>query len=91
MVLTEAMYSGLPIVAVRATGVRDIVEDNKTGFLVLEDKQEFAGAVQKLIDDEKLRKNFGEAAKRMAREKYTSKVCAEKMIEIYKKAIEREI
>ncbi|MFH0929899.1 MAG: glycosyltransferase [Candidatus Moraniibacteriota bacterium] len=87
MVLTEAMYSSLPIVAVRATGVKDIVEDGQTGFLVREDKKEFREAVQKLIDDENLRKKFGEEAKRVAREKYTSLVCAEKMIEVYKKSI----
>ncbi len=95
MVLTEAMYSGLPIVAVRATGVCDIVEDgplrrsfseaSRTGFLVSEDKKEFSEAVQKLIDDEDLRKKFGEEAKRVAREKYTSSVCAKKMLEVYEK------
>lgn len=89
MVLTEAMYSGLPIVAVKATGVRDIIENDKTGFLVSEDKEEFANAVQKLIDDESLRKKFGEKAKKIAREKYTARVCAEKMIEVYEKVIEK--
>lgn len=89
MVLTEAMYSGLPIVAVRATGVKDIIEDGKTGFLVSENKKEFGEAVQKLIDDEYLRKKFGEEAKRIAQEKYTSLVCAGKMIEIYEQAIEK--
>ena len=87
MVLTEAMYSGLPIVAVRATGVKDIVEDGKTGFLVSENKKEFGEAVQKLIDGENLRKKFGEEAGRVAREKYTSEVCAKKMLEVYKEAI----
>lgn len=87
MVLTEAMYSGLPIVAVRATGVRDIVEDKKTGYLVGEDKKEFGEAVQELIDDEDLRRKFGEEAKKVAKEKYTAKVCAEKMIEVYEKTI----
>ncbi|MFA6285274.1 MAG: glycosyltransferase [Parcubacteria group bacterium] len=87
MVLTEAMYSGLPIVAVRATGVKDIVEDGKTGFLVSENKKEFGEAVQKLIEDESLRKKFGEEAKKVAREKYTSSVCAKKMIEVYENAI----
>ncbi|MDD5489334.1 MAG: glycosyltransferase [Candidatus Moranbacteria bacterium] len=87
MILTEAMYSGLPIVAVRATGVRDIVEDGKTGFLVGENKQEFAEAVQKLIDNKELRKIFSEEAKRIAREKYTSSVCAKKMLEVYKQVI----
>jgi len=88
MVLTEAMYSGLPIVAVRATGAKDIVVDDWTGFLVSEDKEEFGAAVQKIIDDENLRKKFGEEAKKIARDKYTSKICAEKMIGVYKKAIE---
>ena len=89
MVLTEAMYSGLPIVAVRATGVKDIVENGKTGFLVGENKQEFSIAVQKLIDDEDLRKKFSEEAKKVAREKYTEKVCAKKMIETYEKTIKK--
>ncbi|HLM83901.1 MAG TPA: glycosyltransferase [Candidatus Bathyarchaeia archaeon] len=87
MVLTEAMYSGLPIVAVRATGVKDIVEDGRTGILVREDVESFGEVVQKMIDDEDLRKKFGEEARRVAREKYTSKVCAEKMLEVYEKAI----
>ena len=83
MILTEAMYIGLPIVAVRATGVRDIVEDGQTGFLVSENIKEFQAAVEKLIDDENLRKKFGEEAKKIAREKYTAKVCAEKILKIY--------
>jgi len=87
MVLTEAMYSGLPIVAVRATGVEDIVEDEKTGFLVEENKREFADAVQKLINDPDLRIRFGEEAKRVVCEKYTSKVCVERMLGVYEKAI----
>jgi glycosyltransferase involved in cell wall biosynthesis len=87
MILTEAMYSGLPIVAVRATGVEDIIEDGKTGFLVSEDKEEFGVAVQKIIDDEDLRKKFGEEAKKVARERYISRVCAEKMLKVYEKAI----
>ncbi len=87
MILTEAMYSGLPIVAVRATGAKDIVEDGETGFLVPENKKEFSEAVQKLIDDEDLRKKFGERAGDIAREKYTARICAKKMLEIYEKAV----
>ena len=83
-VLTEAMYAGLPIVAVSATSVKDIVEDGKTGFIVSENIKEFQGAVEKLINDEDLRKKFSEEAKRVAREKYTAKVCAKKMLKVYK-------
>jgi glycosyltransferase involved in cell wall biosynthesis len=88
MILTEAMYSGLPIVAVRATGVKDIIESEKTGFLVDENKNEFAGVVQKLIDNENLRVKFSEEAKRVARKKYTSQVCAGKVMEIYERTVE---
>ena len=87
MILTEAMYVGLPVVAVRATGVRDIVEDGKTGFLVSENIKEFSEAVQKLINDENLRKRFGKEAERVAREKYTARVCTERMLEVYEKVI----
>jgi len=87
MILTEAMYSGLPIVAVRATGARDIIEDEKAGFLVSENKNAFQAAVEKLIDDENLRKKFGEEARRVAQEKYTSSVCAKKMLNAYAEAI----
>lgn len=86
MILTEAMYSGLPIVAVRATGAEDIILDGETGFLVSENPAEFAGATEKLIADENLRKRFSENAKRVAREKYTASICADKMLEVYRKA-----
>ncbi|MEK7598160.1 MAG: glycosyltransferase [Patescibacteria group bacterium] len=90
MILTEAMYSGLPIVAVRAPGARDIVLDGETGFLVPENNKEFVGAVQKLIEDKELRLKFSEEAKKIAREKYTSQVCAEKMLKVYEKAIKEK-
>jgi len=89
MVLTEAMYMGLPIVAVKSTGAIDIIEEDKTGFLVPEDAGEFARAVQKLINDKNLRRQFSEAAKKIAREKYTAKVCGEKMLEVYNKLLKK--
>ncbi len=74
-------------VVANGDGVQDIVKDSRTGFLVRENKEEFAEAVQKIIDDEGLRKKFGEEAGRIAREKYTSKVCAKKMLEVYEQVL----
>jgi len=89
MILTEAMFAGLPIVAVQATGACDIVVDGQTGFLVAENEAEFAQAVERLIENADLREKFSAEAKRLAREKYTAQVCAQKMLEVYEKAIER--
>lgn len=90
MVLTEAMSAGLPIVAVDATGARDLVENGQTGFLVEENETAFVGAVQKLIDGENLRKSFGANAQKIAMEKYTSQACSAKMLAIYDEAIRRK-
>jgi len=87
MILSEAMYMGLPVVAVEATGAKDLVVNRQSGFLVREDNQEFCEAVEKLAQDRELRKKMGEEAKRIAREKYTSGVCARRMLEVYEEAL----
>lgn len=88
MILTEAMYAGLPIVAVRAPGARDIILNGEMGFLVTESIDEFEKACEKLIKNKELRKMFSEEAKRIAREKYTSQICAKQLLEVYEKTIQ---
>lgn len=47
LVLAEAMAAGVPVVAVDAPGVREIVEDRKNGRLLRrEDSEEFVGALK---------------------------------------------
>lgn len=87
MIISEAMCLGLPIVAVRATGVQDLVQDKANGFLVSENEEEFAEAVKKLVENAELRENFAKNSKSIAEKKYTSKVCADKMLEIYNSLI----
>ncbi len=83
MIVTEAMYAGLPVVAIRATGISSLVEDGKNGFLVRKNKKEFMQKVQNLILDKELRKKMGVLSSHIAREKYTASVCAKKMLEVY--------
>lgn len=89
MIISEAMYSGLPIVAVDAPGVCDLVQDEINGFLVPEDKNEFAMAIEKLAMDKNQRNKFSEESKRIARKKYTDQISASKMLAAYKKAIDK--
>ncbi len=91
MIVSEAMYSGLPIVAVKAPGICNLVQNNVNGFLVSEIENRFVETVEKLIKDSELRKKFSEESRRIAHENFTDKICAEKMIAVYKKVIEKTV
>lgn len=86
MFTMEAMHMGLPIVAVSATGTNSLVLNNGNGFLV-NNEQEFSAAVLKLINDKNLRQKFSAVSRKIVQTQFTSAICAEKMLEIYKKLI----
>jgi glycosyltransferase involved in cell wall biosynthesis len=87
MILSEAMYAGLPVVGVDAPGTRDLVENEVSGLLVGEDEEDFSEAVVRLIQNADLRKTFSDNARRIAREKYTDRACAKKMMALYESLI----
>jgi glycosyltransferase involved in cell wall biosynthesis len=52
MVLLEAMAGACPVVAVRASGVYDVVKDGYNGFKVAESTDDWAETVAGLLDDD---------------------------------------
>ncbi len=50
--LLEAMAAGSPVVAVNASGVRDIVDDGKNGRLTSQDPREWADAILSTVCEE---------------------------------------
>ncbi|HWQ74332.1 MAG TPA: glycosyltransferase family 4 protein [Syntrophomonas sp.] len=54
LVLTEAMACGLPVVAVRASGVQDMVSDGMDGILTELDQEKMAAAVCRVLSDPEL-------------------------------------
>ena len=64
-VILEAMASGLPVVALRAGGVADIVQPSITGFLIEPDAPpaHFAASLIALVDDVDLRHRIAESAR----------------------------
>ncbi len=67
-VVLEAMASGLPVVAVRAGGVGDIVRPGGTGLLVepTDPPSAFAESLIRLIDHTAVRRDLAEAARAYA-------------------------
>jgi len=90
MNMSEAMYMGLPIVAVSATGTDSLVRNGENGILVPENAKEFEKAVEKLVADSDLRKKMSLASAKIARENFTDEVCARKMLEIYQKLLAKK-
>jgi phosphatidylinositol alpha 1,6-mannosyltransferase len=89
-VTTEAMAAGVPVVAARATGAVDLVEDGVTGFLVPPlDVDAYASAIQRLIEDPALRINAGRAGHARVQGYEWDKVNAA-MIETYSSLIGKE-
>ena len=76
MVLAEASSYALPCVAFDVkTGPSDIIADEKSGFLVVDnDLQGYADKLMLLMRDENLRQNFGTKAKQVVSEKFSKEV-----------------
>lgn len=70
MVITEAMIMKTPVIATNEGGIKDIVENEKTGFLVELDEEYIEKATQ-LIEDEGLRKLMAENGYKKVCEKFT--------------------
>jgi len=86
-IVTENMYIGKPIVAVGKKGIDDLIENSVNGVAVQEKVGVFVDNVQKLIDDKSLREEIGKNAYKIARNKYTTSVCAKNLLDVYRKAI----
>ena len=67
-VTAEAMAAGVPVVAAHATGAVDLVSDGVTGFLVPpRDVGAYADAIERLVEDDGLRRSAGLAGHEAAK------------------------
>lgn len=85
MVLIEASSYALPIIAFDInTGPSDIIENEKSGFLINDgDLDDFANKLCVLMDDENLRKTMGGGAKDIVKTKFSKEVIMQKWEELF--------
>ena len=86
--LVDAMAAGKPVVATRAGGISEVVDDGTTGFLVEpRDHKAMADALTQLLKDEALRRRMGEAAQARARERFTVERMVRETAGVYERLI----
>lgn len=78
--ILEAMSFGLPIISTDTGGIRDIISNNKNGYLInyLNDK-ELMEAISILYNDTNLRKSQGDYSLEIFNEKFIISKCVEKI------------
>lgn len=85
LVNLEAMEYKLPIVTTNEGGIPDMVKDKTNGFISEKRNPEsLAGCIAKLLDNEALRRQMGEAGYRMFKDQFTLQRFEARMCEVLK-------
>lgn len=89
-VIIEAQAVGTPVVATKVGGIVEVIEDEKTGLLVLpKDIDAMANAVLRLLNDKKLARQIASAARQRLEENFTLEHMASQTIHVYEELMEQ--
>jgi glycosyltransferase involved in cell wall biosynthesis len=87
LALLEAMSEGLPVVASRVVGNRDVVKEGENGFLYpLGDPESAVDAIIKLADA-KTRQRLGDAGRNMVNSQHSIRAMADQTLQLYCKVL----
>lgn len=90
LTLIEAMQFQLPVISTVEGGIRDIVDDNTTGFLVKrKDAISLAEKLEFLINNPKLRSSMGKAGKLKYKKELTINHFEKNLVNVLEKTIEK--
>lgn len=87
LALLEAMSEGLPIVASKVVGNRDVVDHGESGYLYpLGDTESAVDAIVKLTDAS-IRQSFGEAGRKIVDTRHSIGHMSEQTLQLYRKVL----
>jgi spore coat protein SA len=88
LVNVEAMACGLPVVATRAGGMKEIIEDGVTGFLVDPERlhEEMLVRLLVLLKDETLRVTMGARSRERVERRFTWHHSAARWLELLRES-----
>jgi glycosyltransferase involved in cell wall biosynthesis len=88
LVLLEAMQFSLPIVTTFEGGIRDIVEDGKTGFIINKNNpQALADKLEILINNRELREKMGSAGRKKFEQEFMMGHFEKNLCQIFEKLL----
>jgi len=71
VVVQEAMGLGIPVVATDVGGIREVIDDGRTGLLVPPaDVEQLTRALRRVLCDDDVRRDMGAAARRTFEERF---------------------
>ncbi len=87
MVIIESMAMGRPVVATRAGGNLELVEEGRTGLLVERNPESLAAAVTEVLRDPDRRAAMGAAAQERAQTMFTAQTMAHNIEHVYERVV----
>jgi glycosyltransferase involved in cell wall biosynthesis len=85
----EAESSGLPVFALKKSGLECIVENNKSGYLLDPNPKTISKTIKELVKNRKKLKRFSKRSREIS-EKYSLEHCAKSVEQLYKKALHNQ-
>jgi glycosyltransferase involved in cell wall biosynthesis len=83
LVILEAMAAAVPVVAVRISGIDEVLEDGVTGLVCDDRPQDIAMALVRLVDDPAMAQRLGEVARRRAWKRHSRRGMAAELAALY--------
>lgn len=84
----EAMACGRPVVVTRVGGSPELVDEGRTGLVVPpRDPVAMADAVGRLLNDEALRREMGQAGRARAEQRFSREIYAHRVLDLYDRVL----